>query len=130
MITIDLETERVNTETLLEEMVEIDLRGTTPENTRAFSGVKLDHTTVRWGCMRILEWLRTQSVALRMRPSELEMTSDVDVACIKLVEAADSLREIIEIKDGQLVFSPNVSLEQAQKMMLWAKENYCPPIEI
>ncbi len=120
----------MNIETLLGEMVEMALLRTTPENTKAFSDVKLDHTTVRWGCKRILKWLRTQSVALRMRPSELKMTSDVDMACIKLVEAADSLHEIIEIKDGQLVFAPNVSLEQAQKMMLWAKENYCPPIEV
>jgi len=115
-------------ELLLKEMVEVALDNKEAGQTTYFSKVELDPDTIRWGCDRILTWLRAQSVALRLRPLELDLTSELDVACIKLVEAADFLQEIAQIKEGKIMFNENVTIGQALKMMMYAKENYNPRV--
>jgi hypothetical protein len=112
---------------LLKDMVDIALENKSSKET-IFSTIELEQKTIRLGCIRILEWLRVQSVALRKRSSILKKSSTIDSSCFRLVEAADFLREIVQIKDNYLAFSENISIDQAQTMMIYAKENYCPPL--
>ncbi|WP_347243949.1 hypothetical protein [Thermogutta sp.] len=118
----------MDAELWLKEMIEIALNEKRPEETTYFSKINLDPTTIRWGCMRIADWLCIQSVALRLRPLELKPSSELDMACLKLIEAADFLREVMEIREGRLKFVDRVSVGQAQAMMLYAKEHYRPPL--
>ena len=111
---------------LLKDMVDIALVQKMPEET-IFSEVELDHQTIRLACIRILEWLRVQSVSLQKRSSGLKKSSTVDSSCLRLVEEAGFLREIVEIRDNHLTFPEHVPIDQAQAMMIYAKDNYCPP---
>lgn len=115
-------------ERLLRETLEIALGNKEPRETTYFSNVELDPDTIRWGCDRILIWLRAQSVALRLRPLELDLSSELDAACIKMVEKTDFLQEIIQIKEGKIGFNENVTVGQAIKMMVYARANYNPPV--
>jgi hypothetical protein len=115
-------------ELLLKEVVEIALGSKKPRLTAYFSNVELDADTIRWGCDRILIWLRAQSVAFRPRPLELDLASEPDVACIKLVEEAGFLQKVVQIKERKLMFNENVPIEQALRMMMYAKENYNPRV--
>jgi hypothetical protein len=118
----------VNTEKLLKEMIDIVLRKKPSKETELFAEVELEDLVIYQGCVRILEWFRIQSVALRKKPLKLKTTSSVDRACLSLIETADFFKEIVQVKDNVLIFSENISLEQAQEMMLYAKKNYNPPI--
>lgn len=115
-------------ERLLRETLEIALGNKEPRETTYFSNVELDPDTIRWGCDRILIWLRAQSVILRLRPLELDLSSDLDLAGMKLVEKADFLQEIVQIREGKIGFNENVTVGQAIKMMVYARENYNPPV--
>jgi len=114
-------------ELLMAEMVDIAL-GKRKSTTTYFSKLELDPVEIRWGCIRILEWLRAQSVAFRVRPLELNPSSPLDQACIRLVEAADFLKRIVQIRDNKLTFAEGISLEEAKAMMAYAKEHYNPPL--
>ena len=112
----------------LKEMVEIALNEKEPQETTFFSKVNLDPFTIRWGCMRVMDWLRIQSVAMRLLPLELKPSSDLDMACIKLIEEASFLLEVIEVIEGKLKFADSISVGQAQSMMSYAREHYRPPL--
>lgn len=113
-------------ELLLKEIVEIALGNKEPKETTYFSEIELEPAIPRWGSSKILEWLRVQSVALRLRPLELDLSSELDLACIQLVEKAEILQEIVQIREGKIMFNENVTVGQALKMMAYAKENYNP----
>lgn len=115
-------------EMMMAEMVNIALGKCEPAATHYFAKVPLSPLQIRWGCMRILEWLRIQAVAFRIRPLELKPSSPLDQACVQLVETADFLRRIVQIKDNKLVFAEGVSLEEARAMMAYAKAHYQPPL--
>ncbi len=115
-------------ERVLAEMVDIALNRQEPSDTVYFEGISLEPSQIRWGCMRILEWLRAQSVTSRVRPSALRFSSPIDQACIRLLEEAEFLREMFQVKDGCLDFSDEVSLEEAQALMAYAREHYQPPL--
>jgi len=112
----------------LKEMVEIALNEKEPQETAFFSKINLDPATIRWGCMRIMDWLRIQSVAMRLLPLELKPSSDLDMACMRLIEEADFLKGVIEVRKGKIKFADNVSVGQAQAMMSYAREHYRPPL--
>ena len=63
---------------------------------------------------------------LRLSPLELNLSSELDMACIKLVERADFLQKFMQIKDGKIMFTDQVTVGQAMTMMLYAKQNYFP----
>jgi hypothetical protein len=111
-------------DTILDEMIDIALSRKTPEETSLFSKLGLGSTAIRWGCIRVLEWLRAQSVSLRIRPWELKASSKLDASCVSLIEASDFLREVIQIKDAHLAFADDLGIDQARHMMRYAKENY------
>lgn len=113
----------------LEDMVNIALKHKAPKET-AFSNIELQQETVRLGCIRILEWLRIQSVTLQKKSLNLKTTSKIDVSCLLLIEATDFLHESLEINNGYLTFSKNITIDQAKTMMIYARENYCPPVLI
>ncbi len=115
-------------EILMAEMVDIALGKRESATTTYFSKLELDPVKIRWGCVRILEWLRAQSIAFRVRPLELKPSFTDDQACIQLVEAADFLRRIVQIRDNKLMFAEGISVEEAQAMMAYAKEHYKPPL--
>lgn len=117
-------------ELMMAEMVNLALGKCKPAATRYFSKIPLEPMQIRWGCMRILKWLRIQSVAFRIRPLELKLSSPLDQACIQLVEAADFLRRIVQIRDNKLMFAEGISVEEAKAMMAYAKEHYKPPLFI
>lgn len=114
-------------EAVLEEMAAVVSEKKESQDTEFLSKVELDPETILLGCARILYWLRVQSIQLRVRPVELKPSARVDAACIRLVESADFLGELVEIREGRLTFSEGLTLEQMRAMMLWAKENYRPP---
>lgn len=115
-------------EALMAEMVDIALGKRESTTTMYFSKLELDPIKIRWGCVRILEWLRAQSVAFRVRPLELRLSFSDDQACVRLVEAADFLKHVVQIKDNKLMFAEGISLEEAKAMMAYAKEYYQPPL--
>lgn len=116
-------------EKLLAEMIEIAMGRQDPDKT-SFAQTKLDPVTIRWGCMRILEWLRIQGVASRVRALKLNPCSSIDMACIQLVEAADFLREIVRTRGDQLMFDDGISTTDAKAMMSFVREHYRPPLFI
>ncbi len=115
-------------EIMMAEMVNIALGKCEPIATYYFAKLPLEPIQIRWGCMRILKWLRIQSVAFRVRPLELKPSSPMDQACVQLVETADFLKHIVQIRDNKLIFAEGVSLEEAKAMMAYAKEHYQPPL--
>lgn len=115
-------------EVVMAEMVDIALGKRESTITTYFSKLELDPIKIRWGCVRILEWLRVQSVAFRVRPLELKPSYSDDQACIQLIEAADFLKHIVQIRDNKLMFAEGISFEEAKAMMAYAKEHYKPPL--
>ncbi len=113
---------------VLGEMVEIALGKMDPRDTSTFAGLNLEPLLIRWGCIRILEWLRIQSVALRVRPLELKLSSDLDKACIALIEKAEFLQDLFQVQGNRLIFADGISTEQAQAMMMDARDHYRPPL--
>lgn len=114
-------------EKLLAEMIEIALGKQVPNRT-SFAKIELDPATIRWGCMRILEWLRIQGVAFRIRSLKLKPCSSIDMACIQLIEATDFLREVIQTTGDQLMFGDGISTTDAIAMMAFVREHYRLPL--
>lgn len=113
---------------LLKELVGIASFKIKPNEATYLSIVDLDPEIICRGCIRILKWLRIQSVALRLHPLELNPSSRMDMACIKLVEKSNVLQTIAQIREGKLMFNENVTVGEAVKMMIYAKENYKPHV--
>ena len=115
-------------ESIMEEMADIALLRKRVEDSAYFTGGAVSPTSVRWGCMRILVWLRTQSVAMRAHALALGASSDLDTAVLELIESSDALRGLFRVHDGFLTFSDECTLEETIELMVWAKENYNPPV--
>lgn len=112
---------------ILAEMVDIALMRREPKKTIHFAKVELHPLQIYWGCIRILEWLRIQSVALQVRPLRLNPLNEFDKACMQLIEASEAVRQIVKLsKNNVLMFAESVSLDEAKAMMIYAKEHYRP----
>lgn len=112
---------------ILAEMVDIALMRREPKETLYFAEVELQPLQIYWGCIRILEWLRIQSVTLQVRPLELHPSNEFDRACMQFIETSEAVRQIVRLsKSNVLMFAERVSLEEAKAMMMHAKEHYCP----
>jgi hypothetical protein len=119
----------MNVKTLLSEMAEVALLQQEIQQTELLAKIPLDPKTIRLGCIRILEWLRTQAVALKVKPLKLKHNSILDQSCALLIEKDKYyLGKLFQIKDGSLSFSDDLKLEQARNLMLQAQEKYKPPI--
>ncbi len=111
---------------ILQKMDEIAKAKTVGSETQFFSSVGLDDETVRWGCMNVLAWLGNQSLASEVRPVKLNPSVKVDVDCIKLLEAASFLHEFLEMKEGYLGFSQDVTREQKEEILNWIRQKNQP----
>jgi hypothetical protein len=118
----------MNTIVLLEEMIDIALMLRTVEQTSRVSKIPLDANVVRLGSICILKWLRTQSITLRVNPLKLKSTSEIHRSCALLIERSEDLRKVFLINDGCLLFSSNIDIEEAKKLMIIARDKYQPPL--
>jgi hypothetical protein len=119
----------MDTTVLLDEMVDIALMKREIWQTNLLAKIPLEPEPVRLGCIRILAWLRMQSVAWKIKPIELNPSSSLDQSCALLIEEdKDYFGSLFNITDGFLSFSNNLEYEQACDLMLQAKEKYNPPV--
>lgn len=90
--------------------------------------IGLEPHQIRWGCMVILKWLRTEAIMMRIRPLELRDSSVLHVACRTLISASPGLRNYFVIRDNTLCFADQISTESAREMIVYAKSHYNPPL--
>ena len=115
---------------LLKELVDIASFKIEPKEATYLSEVDLEPKIIYRGCIKIVTWLWNQSEALRLDPLELNLFSEMDVACINVVEKSNALQAIVQIREGKIMFNENVTEGDAIKMMVYAKENYKPHVRL
>lgn len=118
----------IKTKKLLDDMIIVALSKVELFQTISFSNVKLDPKKVRWGCRCILKWLRVQSISLKVKPLELNLSSEFDKACYELIEQSQELREIFVIEGDCLKFLDCITYELAIEIMQFAREQFTPPL--
>lgn len=70
----------------------------------------------RMGCGQLISHIRALAIAKRLKPVALNLDRMDDRACAKLVAASPILSEWIHIQDDKLIFSNNISAQEAGQM--------------
>ena len=115
--------------TMIEEMTDLVLNVREPSELPLFVDAHLELRLVRLGCMRILEWLRSQAIRLEIRPVRLRPGSEIDQACVRLLrDGPEWMASIFHAQTDVLSFAGDLPSEDARELMRRAQEVYRPPI--
>jgi hypothetical protein len=116
----------MNSQMLLQDMIEIARGDKKLEETSSFSDSVIDSDTRR--CIpKLLRWLFIQDFPGDTRIAKLD-TSFSSKKIVQLMNQIPELQKYFEMKHGTLTFADGLSDEEASEMIQYVKQNYRPEV--
>jgi hypothetical protein len=105
------------------EMMELVESNKPAQETKFFSTTGLDRDTIRRGCLRILRWLTNEYTQSGDLQDRLDVSVMVDRSCIRLLETADALQDLIVVANGHLAFAKDLPRQDIEEVFNWIEQD-------